>query len=268
MDITSDESGFIWVYTARGVFRFDGYRFIEYREEIDNLHRALSDWGKFMNDSKNRIWIESDSPDLVISDVMMPVMDGLEMCSKLKSDERTSHIPVIMLSARADRGSKLKGLETGTDEYIIKPFDAEELQVRVKNLIEQRKKLIEKFRKEFVSDSAEKSTSPRDQLLEKLMTILNRHLSDSEFNIAQLSDELNMGRSQMFRKVTAITGHTPKAFILNMRLKKAASLFRSGHRHIATVMHLVGFNSQSHFTTCFRKLYGITPSEYIQSKGS
>ncbi|MFH0758181.1 MAG: ATP-binding protein [Bacteroidota bacterium] len=207
-------------------------------------------------------------PDLVISDVMMPVMDGLEMCSKLKSDERTSHIPVIMLTARADRGSKLEGLETGADDYIIKPFDAEEMQVRVKNLIEQRKRLKEKFMKEVLSDSSEMDLPPVDQLMERLITLVTSHIADPEFMLDQLANELNMGRSQMFRKVAAITGHTPKAFILNMRLKKAASLFRSGHRHIATVMHQVGFNSQSYFATCFKKRYGITPSEYILSKGS
>ncbi len=139
-------------------------------------------------------------PDLVISDVMMPVMDGLEMCSKLKSDERTSHIPVIMLTARADRGSKLEGLETGADDYIIKPFDAEELQVRVKNLIEQRKRLREKFMKELLSDSEEMDPPPGDQLLERLITLVTSHIADPEFMLDQLSDELNMGRSQMFRK--------------------------------------------------------------------
>ncbi len=207
-------------------------------------------------------------PDLVISDVMMPHMDGLEMCGKLKSDEKTSHIPVVMLTARADRGSKMEGLETGADDYIIKPFDAEELKVRVRNMIDQRKKLIEKFRKEFESDSAESVVPPGDQLLEKLMSILNQHLADPEFNIAQLPDELHMSRAQMFRKVSAITGYTPKDLIRNMRLKKAASLFRSGHHHVAQVMHLVGFDNQSYFGVCFSKRYGLTPTEYIRSNSS
>jgi signal transduction histidine kinase/DNA-binding response OmpR family regulator/ligand-binding sensor domain-containing protein len=207
-------------------------------------------------------------PDLVISDVMMPLMNGLEMCSKLKKDDRTSHIPVVMLTARADRGSKLEGLETGADDYIIKPFDAEELKVRVRNMIDQRKKLIEKFRKELLSDSEEMDLSPGDQLLEKLISLVTRHMAEPEFRMDQLASELNMGRSQMYRKVAAITGYTPHDFILNLRLKKAAGLFLNGHRHVATVIHQVGFNSQSYFATCFKKLYGITPSEYIQSKGS
>jgi YesN/AraC family two-component response regulator len=207
-------------------------------------------------------------PDLVISDVMMPHMDGMEMCSKLKSDERTSHIPVVMLTARADRGSKMEGLETGADDYIIKPFDPEELKVRVRNMIDQRKKLIEKFRKKFESDSTEAGAPPGDQFLERLMTILSQHLTDPEFNLAQLPDELHMSRAQMFRKVSAITGYTPKELIRNVRIKKAASLFRSGHHHVAQVMHQVGFNNQSYFGVCFRKLYGLTPTEYIRSNSS
>ncbi|MFH0758184.1 MAG: two-component regulator propeller domain-containing protein [Bacteroidota bacterium] len=211
---------------------------------------------------------QENIPDLVISDVMMPLMDGMEMCAQLKSDDRTSHIPVVMLTARADLNSKLEGLETGADDYMIKPLDAEELKVRVRNLIEQRKRLREKFRNELLSDSVEMELSPGDQLLEKLISLVTRHMAEPEFRMDQLANELNMGRSQMFRKVSAITGYTPHDFILNLRLKKAAGLFRSGHRHVATVMHRVGFNSQSYFASCFKKRYGITPSEYIQSKGS
>jgi signal transduction histidine kinase/AraC-like DNA-binding protein/ligand-binding sensor domain-containing protein len=208
-------------------------------------------------------------PDLVVSDVMMPVMDGMEMCSLLKQDQRTSHIPVIMLTAKADRGSKMEGLETGADDYIIKPFDAEELQVRVKNLIEQRKRLREKFMREF---SAEHEwhipSSPDDQLLHKILDILNEHLSEPEFNVDQMSDILNMSRRQLFRKTSAVTGYTPKDLIRNLRLKKAASLFRSGHKHVAQVMHQVGFNSQSHFGKCFSEFYGMPPSKYINQKHS
>ena len=128
-------------------------------------------------------------PDIIISDVMMPVMDGMEMCGQLKKDERTSHIPVIMLTAKADHGSKIEGLETGADDYLVKPFDAEELQVRVRNLIDQRKRLREKFRREFIADSPELEPPPDDQLLNRLMSIVNRHIAEPEFRIEDLTGE-------------------------------------------------------------------------------
>lgn len=205
-------------------------------------------------------------PDLVISDLMMPEMDGMEMCQKLKSDERTDHIPVILLTARADRGSKLEGLETGADDYLVKPFDAEELKVRIRNLIKQRKNLKDKFRKELVSEEKDLDVSYEDKILNKLMGILDNYVAESEFNIDQLADELHMSRTQVFRKVNALTGYTPNDLLRNLRLKKAASMFRSGHKHIAQVMHQVGFNNQSWFGKCFHELYGLTPSEYIKQK--
>jgi DNA-binding response OmpR family regulator/two-component sensor histidine kinase len=205
-------------------------------------------------------------PDLVISDVMMPEMDGMEMCGKLKKDERTCHIPVIMLTAKSDKGSKMEGLETGADDYLIKPFDPDELRIRVRNLVEQRKRLREKFREEFESDAVELESTPRDQLMKKLMDILERHIDEPEFSIDHLTDELHMSRSQVYRKVTAITGYSPNEMIRTHRLKKAASLFRRGHRHVAQVMHRVGFNNQSYFSKCFSELYGMPPSSYINRK--
>jgi DNA-binding response OmpR family regulator/nitrogen-specific signal transduction histidine kinase len=206
-------------------------------------------------------------PDLVISDLMMPEMDGMEMCRQLKTDERTNHIPVIMLTARADRGSKLEGLETGADDYIIKPFDAKELKVRVRNLIEQRKRMRDKFREEFISDPVNMEIAYEDQFLNKLTVIQNKYISDPDFRIDILEGELHMSRSQVFRKISALTGYTPNDLMRNLRLKKAASLFRSGHKHVAQIMHQVGFNSQSYFGKCFHELYGMTPTEYIHSKG-
>ena len=203
-------------------------------------------------------------PDLVISDLMMPVMDGMQMCGMIKADERTSHIPVIMLTARADRDSKLEGLQTGADDYIIKPFDAEELQVRTKNLIEQRMRLREKFRKNFAIEQEDIEIPYDDQGMQKLLDVINKRLNDPELTIDHLVNELNMSRTQVFRKVNALTGYAPKELIRNMRLKKAAGYFQNGHKHVALVMHEVGFNSQSHFSKCFREFYGINPSEYVK----
>jgi DNA-binding response OmpR family regulator/nitrogen-specific signal transduction histidine kinase len=202
-------------------------------------------------------------PDLIISDVMMPEMDGLEMNKQLKSDERTNHIPVIMLTAKADRESRLEGLETGADDYIVKPFDQEELQVRIKNLLEQRQRIREKFRMEFATDLTGMEVCPEDQFLKKVHEILNDHIDEPEYTIEQLAGELHLSRSQVFRKVLAVTSFSPKELLRNLRLKKAAVLFQGGHNNVAQVMYEVGFNNPSYFAKCFNELYGLNPSQYI-----
>jgi DNA-binding response OmpR family regulator len=206
-------------------------------------------------------------PDLVISDLMMPEMDGIEMCQLLKADHRTNHIPLIMLTAKADRDSKLESLETGADDFIVKPFDAEELAVRVKNLIKQRQKLREKFRKELITEPEGTTvTSTEDKLLDKILEICNRHLADSDFNVDRMSGNLNMSRAQLHRKVHAITGHAPMELLQTIRLKKAALLFESGERNISQVAYQVGFNNMSYFAKCFRRLYKMNPSAYLKSR--
>ena len=207
-------------------------------------------------------------PDLIISDLMMPELDGMEMSKQLKRDERTNHIPVIMLTAKADRDSMLEGLETGADDYIIKPFDQEELLVRIKNLLEQRKRLREKFRKEFVSDLKITEVSPEDQFLKKVHDILNNHIDEPEYTIEQLAGELHLSRSQVFRKVSAVTSFSPHELLRNLRLKKAAILFHSGHKNVAQVMYEVGFNNPSYFAKCFSQLFGVNPSQYISRRAS
>jgi signal transduction histidine kinase/DNA-binding response OmpR family regulator len=204
-------------------------------------------------------------PELVISDLMMPEMDGITMCSKLKSDERTSHIPVIMLTAKADKTSKLEGLGTGADDYIIKPFDAEELRVRVENLITQRRKLREKYRKEFISGLKNRKFAPPDeQFLNRVSETINHHLSESEFNIERLSEGIGMSRSQLYRKTLAVTGYTPVEFLRNIRLKHAAHMFKEKHHNIAQVAYHVGFSNPAYFSVCFKELFGMAPSEYIK----
>jgi DNA-binding response OmpR family regulator len=204
-------------------------------------------------------------PDLVISDVWMPVMDGMELCRFLKTDDKTDHIPVILLTARADVYSKLEGLETGADDYLVKPFDTEELKVRVRNLLEQRMKLRQKFRMEFTKDFTDLELSSQDQFLKKLFDIFNRNISNAEFKLDQLSGELNLSRSQVHRKVMALTNYAPIELLRNHRLKKAAALFRSGHTHVAQVMHRVGFNNQSYFTKCFGELFKMPPTQFISA---
>ncbi len=206
-------------------------------------------------------------PDLVISDLMMPVMDGMEMCRQLKTDERTNHIPVVMLTAKADRESKMEGLKIGADDYIIKPFDAGELQVRVSNLIQQRKKLRERYRKELIDITTYRDIPPpEDEFMVKVMNCINRHLKESDYNVKKLGDEMRLSRIQLYRKIIALTDYPPSLLIRNMRLKMAARMFMKGHKNVTSVMYTVGFSTPSHFTKCFRELFGLNPSKYIKQR--
>lgn len=202
-------------------------------------------------------------PDLVISDVMMPGMDGMEMCARLKQDDRTSHIPVVMLTAKADRESRMEGLETGADDYLIKPFDAGELQVRVKNLIEQRRKLRTKLRKQFMPGPDQVEVfAAMDAMLQKVIGICEKHIGDAEFTIDDLGSELHMSRAQVYRKVSAVSGSTPNELLRMIRLKKAARLLGEGEENVTQVMYQVGYRNLSFFARSFRRSFGVNPSEY------
>ncbi|MDF1558622.1 MAG: ATP-binding protein [Bacteroidales bacterium] len=202
-------------------------------------------------------------PDLVITDIMMPVMDGMEMCKRLKAHPATSHIPVIMLTARADRESMIKGMEAAADDYIVKPFDSGLMKARVRNLITQRRELRKSFEKEFLMDSDSKETaSPLFIMLREIMKVFDKHLSEPDFNIEMLGKELNMSRSQLFRKVHAITGSTPMELLRLVRMKHAARLLRSGTMNISQVTYAIGLQNTSHFASAFRKYFGVSPSDY------
>jgi signal transduction histidine kinase/ligand-binding sensor domain-containing protein/DNA-binding response OmpR family regulator len=204
-------------------------------------------------------------PDLVISDLMMPEMDGIEMCERLKLDYRTSHIPLIMLTAKADKVSKLDSYEKGADDYILKPFDAEELQSRVNNLIEQRNRLRERYRQEFLSEPGTIKSLPElsDNFLVKVCDIVKSNLSDSEYSVEQFCQDMGLSQPQLYRKLMALTGHSPSEFIRNTRLRTAAEMFQHGETNVSTVLYAVGFNTPSHFSRSFRELYGVNPSDYI-----
>ncbi|MBC8401643.1 MAG: response regulator [Candidatus Marinimicrobia bacterium] len=202
-------------------------------------------------------------PDLIVSDIMMPKMDGVEFCKQIKSDERTSHIPVILLTAKADIESKLEGLETGADDYLTKPFEAKELKARVKNLIDQRRQLRERFRKEINPDPDDMPISPLDtEFLQNAMKAVNRHLEEPEFGVAELSKELFTSRQHLYRKLQALLGLTGQEFIRSIRLKRAARMLRSHTDQITQIAYKTGFNNPSYFTECFRKEFGQTPSSY------
>ena len=208
-------------------------------------------------------------PDLIISDVMMPSMDGMEFCRKVKTDWQTSHIPVILLTARAAPESKLEGLETGADDYLTKPFSFKELSVRIKNLLEQRKSLREKFSKEIkIEPSSIAVTSLDNEFLRKAFAVAEKNLSNTDFNSEVFAEEMFVSRSQLHRKLLAITSQAPGEFIRSFRLKKAATLILEKRLSITQIAFEVGFSSPSHFTKAFRQQFYCSPTEFIEKNNS
>ncbi|WP_246560770.1 hybrid sensor histidine kinase/response regulator transcription factor [Zobellia russellii] len=205
------------------------------------------------------------NPDLVISDVMMPKMFGTELCVHLKQNIKTSHIPVILLTARTSLIYKFEGLESGADDYISKPFNIKEFKLRIRNLLESSRRLREKFSSETHLLASELTvTSLDEKLLEKAMTIVETNISNAEFNVATFCKELGVSRTMLFSKIKAWTNFTPKEFISEIRLKRAALYFEQSKMNISEVSYEVGFRNPKYFSKCFRKKYRKTPSEYIK----
>jgi signal transduction histidine kinase/DNA-binding response OmpR family regulator len=201
--------------------------------------------------------------DLVVSDVMMPVMGGVELCHILKNDENTSHLPIILLTARADHESKLEGLNTGADDYVIKPFNMEELQVRIANLIGQRKRLIKKYNQHIIVQPHEITVTPLDErFIQKAIQLMEENLDNIELSVDKMSEGLGMSRTNLNRKLKAVTGFATNEFIQDFRLRRAALLIEKKADSISQIAYQVGFNDQSYFTKCFKKKFGKTPSEF------
>jgi signal transduction histidine kinase/ligand-binding sensor domain-containing protein/DNA-binding response OmpR family regulator len=201
-------------------------------------------------------------PDLIISDVMMPKKDGFEVCKTLKLDEKTSHIPIILLTAKAGTENKIEGLETGADDYLTKPFDAKELLARVKNLIELRRKLRERFSVGQVLKPGEIAVSSmEDAFLQRVKSSVEAHLGDEDFSVEELGKDVGMSRSQIHRKLTALTNLAPSDFIRYLRLHRAMDLLRQNAGTVAEIAFSVGFGSVAYFTKCFREQFGTLPSE-------
>jgi DNA-binding response OmpR family regulator/two-component sensor histidine kinase len=205
-----------------------------------------------------------DVPSLVLTDLMMPVMDGMELTEKLKTNEATSHIPVIMLTARNEHKTKIQGLKTGADDYLTKPFSIEELMARVINLISIRKKLAQRYRQHVPTPAATFLDEPSldDKFLFKVREVVEKNLHDTSFSVEKLAEEVFLSRTQLLRKLKALTSLSPTDFIKDMRLQKAAHLIRQKSDTITQIGYSVGFNDQSYFTKCFKKEFGLTPSEY------
>jgi signal transduction histidine kinase/DNA-binding response OmpR family regulator len=205
-------------------------------------------------------------PDLVLSDVMMSPMDGYALCKALKTNEKTCHIPVVLLTARAGRDDKLQGLDIGADCYLVKPFDTSELLAQVRNLIDQRRMLRERFSAAVVLKPTEMAVTPMDQaFLARVLAVVEQSLSDPEFDIERLGREVGLGRSQLHRKLRALTNQPPTLLIRSIRLQRAAELLKQDAGSVSEVAYLVGFSSQAYFAKCFREQFGCAPKEYAKS---
>jgi signal transduction histidine kinase/DNA-binding response OmpR family regulator len=201
-------------------------------------------------------------PDLIISDVMMPNLDGFELCNKLKTNEKTSHIPVIILTAKATSQDKIEGYETGADDYIMKPFEAGELKARIKNLIEMRRKLQEKFSSDDFIIPKELS-SIDERFLNKVLNAINDHISEEKFSIEDLGNEVAMSRKHLHRKLKALTNKSPSQFIRSIRLSKARMLIKEKKGTISEISFMVGFSTPIYFNKCFKEEFGYSPGEVI-----
>ncbi len=201
-------------------------------------------------------------PDLIISDVMMPEMDGFTLCKKLKADERTSHIPIIILTAKAAESDKLNGLEFGADDYLIKPFSSKELALRVKNLIEIRQTLRKKFSESLVIKPKEIASGSIDKLfLEKAIKVVENNISNEKFTVIDLSNEMNLSHSQLHRKLKALVNQSTTQFIRSIRMQRAEDLLKNNAGTIAEIAYMVGFGDPSYFTKTFSKHFGYLPSD-------
>ena len=202
-------------------------------------------------------------PDIIISDVMMPRLDGLHMCNEIKQDERTSHIPIILLTAKADIDSKLAGLESGADLYLEKPFHKKELQIQLRNLEQTRRRLRERYANiEDLEEAADKYIQKEDAFIFRLHEIINESMHIQSFGVAELCKKVGMSRTQLHNKIKALTGHSTSHFIKKVRIHQATRLLRTTEMNISQVAFEVGIESLPYFTKIFTKEIGISPSKY------
>ncbi len=215
------------------------------------------------NGEKGLVKAKKEMPDLIISDVMMPVMDGITLSRKLKTDIETSHIPIILLTARTAAIFKIEGLKTGVDDYVTKPFNSEELRLKVRNIVRTRQTLKEKFTRALNFDPQQIDvTSADEELLKKAMKIVENNINNYEFNVNQFATELTVSRPLLFIKLKALTGQTPNNFIKTIRLKRAAQLLKTHKLNISEIAYQVGFKDPKYFRKCFKDQFKMPPSEY------
>jgi DNA-binding response OmpR family regulator/nitrogen-specific signal transduction histidine kinase len=211
--------------------------------------------------------IKQLNPDLVVSDIMMPLMDGVELARKIKTETLTAHIPVILLTAIGSEEKQLQGLKAGVNDYITKPFTFEILASKIRNLLAQQELLHKRFQKQIEVNPQEVTITPVDEkFLKQALEIVEKNMDKPEFSVEDLSRDMFMNRVTLYRKILSITGKTPIEFIRTLRLKRAAQLLEKSGMSIAEIAYEVGFNNPKNFTKAFKEEFKIIPSQYAASK--
>ena len=207
------------------------------------------------------------SPKIVITDVMMPVMDGIELCKYIKNRKETSHIPVVMLTAKLSQENEILGLKNGADAYIRKPFDIELLELKLSNILKHREELRSRFNLDITLKPKEIAvTSVDERFLNQAIEIVEKHMMNTDFNVEMLVKEMGYSRTNLYKKFKEITGLSSSEFIRNIRLKRAVQLFEQSDLSVKEIMYMTGFNTSSYFAKCFKKQFGVKPSEYVRQQ--
>ena len=212
----------------------------------------------------------TQQPDLIVSDVVMPGMDGIQLLRELKKNINTNHIPVILLTSQTEFANRIEGLSQGADGYLGKPFDMDELIVLAGNLIANRVRLKGKYSGNQTQEDKVVSIELQgndNALMERIMKVVNANLNNPEFSVEMLAQEVGLRRTHLHRKMKEMTGLTTSDFIRNLRLRQAADLLKSGQSTVTQIAYAVGFSNQTHFSSAFKKVYGMTPKEYMESAG-
>jgi len=234
-----------------------------------HITASLNDEYRVMEAENGKVAYElakNYNPELILSDIMMPVMDGLELCSRLKNNLHTSHIIVVLLTARTSVENWIEGLETGADDYIPKPFDLNILRVRIRQLIESRRRLKKHFGKELTSELTENAISPADtQFMKKAIEIVEQNFSDPDFGVEEFVSKMFLSQSLIHKKLSAIADQSAGDFLTSFRLKKAAQLLHQPGMNVSEIAYEIGFNDPKYFSRQFKKYFGTTPSEYCKS---
>lgn len=210
--------------------------------------------------------LEKHEVNIIISDWMMPRMDGAELCRRVRSNQLTSHIPFVMLTAKTDDDSKVEGMHVGADTYIEKPFSVQYLEACIRNILQIRRQLMEKFSTQPLEPVTEIAQNPTDNdFLIRMNKIIEENFSNSDLSVDFLAFKLNISRSGLFAKIKTLADVTPNEMIQIVRLKRAAQLLHDGGYLVSEVGYMVGFSNPSYFSKCFQKQFGIRPADYMKS---
>jgi DNA-binding response OmpR family regulator/nitrogen-specific signal transduction histidine kinase len=226
---------------------------------MDNYNIYTADNGQIGVEMANKL-----QPDIIISDLVMPIMNGIELCETLKNDIKTSHIPIILLTAQGDMNTQFEGVKSGADYFVPKPFNIKILNLTIKNIIDSRNKFKNLFLTNKYEDASDLTTNSKDkEFIEKLLKYVNDNIEEDNLNIINIADKFSMSRSTFFRKVKIITGTTGKEFIDSVRLKRASKLLLESDLNISEIAYAIGHSNPQYFSKWFKSHYKMSPSEYI-----